>query len=118
MKLGGQTVLNVPVISTGSLSIDAALGIGGLPRGRVIEVYGPESSGKTTIALHAIAECQKEGGTAAFIDAEHAMDAVYAGNLSYNASTGTFSQFVREALTSCSMTTDPSSQRLYDASGK
>jgi recombination protein RecA len=81
MKLGGKTVLNVPVISTGSLSVDAALGIGGLPRGRVIEVYGPESSGKTTIALHAIAESQKEGGTAAFIDAEHAMDAVYAGNL-------------------------------------
>jgi recombination protein RecA len=81
MKLGGKTVLNVPVISTGSLSIDAALGIGGLPRGRVIEVYGPESSGKTTIALHVIAESQKEGGTAAFIDAEHAMDAVYARNL-------------------------------------
>jgi recombination protein RecA len=81
MKLGGKTVLNVPVISTGSLSIDAALGIGGLPRGRVIEVYGPESSGKTTVALHAIAESQKEGGTAAFIDAEHAMDAVYARNL-------------------------------------
>jgi len=78
MKLGGQTVLNVPVISTGSLSIDAALGIGGFPRGRVIEVYGPESSGKTTVALHAIAESQKEGGTAAFIDAEHAMDAGYA----------------------------------------
>jgi recombination protein RecA len=70
--------LNVPVISTGSLSIDAALGIGGFPRGRVIEVYGPESSGKTTVALHAIAESQKEGGTAAFIDAEHAMDAGYA----------------------------------------
>ncbi len=81
MKLGSKTVLNVPVISTGSLSLDAALGIGGLPRGRVIEVYGPESSGKTTVALHAIAESQKEGGTAAFIDAEHAMDATYARNL-------------------------------------
>jgi len=78
MRLGSQSVLNVPVISTGSLSIDAALGIGGFPRGRVIEVYGPESSGKTTVALHAIAESQKEGGTAAFIDAEHAMDAGYA----------------------------------------
>ncbi len=78
MRLGSQTILNVPVISTGSLSIDAALGIGGFPRGRVIEVYGPESSGKTTVALHAIAESLKVGGTAAFIDAEHAMDAGYA----------------------------------------
>ena len=84
MKLGDHAVLKVPVISTGSLSIDAALGIGGFPRGRVIEVYGPESSGKTTIALHAIAEAQKQGGTAAFIDAEHAMDAKYAGNLGVN----------------------------------
>ncbi len=81
MKLGDRSSLNVPVISTGSLAIDAALGIGGFPRGRVIEIYGPESSGKTTIALHAIAEAQKEGGTAAFIDAEHAMDAGYAGHL-------------------------------------
>ncbi len=84
MKLGDHAVLKVPVISTGSLSIDAALGIGGFPRGRVIEVYGPESSGKTTIALHAIAEAQKQGGTAAFIDAEHAMDAGYARNLGVN----------------------------------
>ncbi len=84
MKLGDKAVFEVPVISTGSLSIDAALGIGGFPRGRVIEVYGPESSGKTTIALHAIAEAQKQGGTAAFIDAEHAMDAKYAGNLGVN----------------------------------
>ncbi len=84
MKLGDQTTLNVPVISTGSLSIDAALGIGGLPRGRVVEVYGPESSGKTTIALHAIAEAQKQEGTAAFVDAEHAMDAEYARNLGVN----------------------------------
>ena len=81
MKLGDRSVLDVPVISSGSLSIDAALGIGGFPRGRVIEVYGPEASGKTTIALHAIAEAQKQGGTAAFIDAEHAMDAGYARNL-------------------------------------
>jgi recombination protein RecA len=84
MKLGDRTALNVPVISSGSLSIDAALGIGGFPRGRVVEVYGPESSGKTTVALHAIAEAQKQGGTAAFIDAEHAMDAMYAGNLGVN----------------------------------
>ena len=81
MKLGDRTVLNVPMISSGSLSVDAALGIGGLPRGRVIEIFGPEASGKTTIALHAIAEAQKAGGTAAFIDAEHAMDAAYAGRL-------------------------------------
>ena len=81
MKLGDKVGLDVPVISTGSLALDAALGIGGFPRGRVIEVYGPESSGKTTVALHAIAEAQKVGGTAVFIDAEHAMDAVYAGNL-------------------------------------
>ena len=81
MKLGDRTTLNVPVISSGSLSIDAALGVGGLPRGRVVEIFGPESSGKTTIALHAIAEAQKAGGAAAFIDAEHAMDAQYAGQL-------------------------------------
>ena len=81
MKLGDRTTLNVPVISSGSLSIDAALGIGGFPRGRVIEIYGPEASGKTTVALHAIAEAQKQGGTAAFVDAEHAMDAAYARNL-------------------------------------
>jgi len=84
MKLGAQSIFNVPVISTGSLSLDAALGIGGVPRGRVVEVYGPESSGKTTVALHIIAEAQKQGGTAAFIDAEHAMDAEYARNLGVN----------------------------------
>jgi recombination protein RecA len=77
MRLGDRGGIAVPVIPSGSLSLDAALGVGGLPRGRVIEVYGPESSGKTTIALHAIAEAQKEGGSAAFIDAEHAMDAEY-----------------------------------------
>lgn len=81
MKLGGNVSLNIPIISSGSLSIDAALGIGGFPRGRVIEVYGPESGGKTTIALHAIDQAQKQGGTAAFIDAEHAMDAGYAREL-------------------------------------
>jgi len=81
MKLGGNVSLNIPIISSGSLSIDAALGIGGFPRGRVIEIYGPESGGKTTIALHAIAQAQKQGGTAAFIDAEHAMDAGYAREL-------------------------------------
>lgn len=81
MKLGDRTTLNVPVISSGSLAIDAALGIGGFPRGRVVEIYGPEASGKTTIALHAIAQAQKQGGTAAFVDAEHAMDAEYSRNL-------------------------------------
>ncbi len=81
MKLGGDREVNVPAISSGSLAMDAALGVGGFPRGRVIEIYGPESSGKTTVALHAIAEAQKAGGTAAFIDAEHAMDAGYAKNL-------------------------------------
>ena len=81
MKLGDRGVVDVPVISTGSIALDAALGIGGLPRGRVVEIYGPESSGKTTLALHAVAEAQKVGGTAAFIDAEHAMDAEYARRL-------------------------------------
>ena len=81
MKLGGDRELNVPIVSSGSLALDAALGVGGFPRGRVIEIYGPESSGKTTVALHAIAEAQKVGGTAAFIDAEHAMDAEYARKL-------------------------------------
>lgn len=84
MKLGDRTTFSVPVISTGSLSLDNALGIGGLPRGRVIEIYGPEASGKTTVALHVIAEAQKQEGTAAFIDAEHAMDAEYARNLGVN----------------------------------
>ncbi|RZJ87099.1 MAG: DNA recombination/repair protein RecA, partial [Hymenobacter sp.] len=74
MKLSDQKVNDIPAISTGSLSLDIALGIGGLPRGRVVEIYGPESSGKTTLTMHAIAEAQKAGGTAAFIDAEHAFD--------------------------------------------
>jgi recombination protein RecA len=84
MKLGSSTIINVPVISTGSLALDKALGIGGLPRGRVIEIYGPESSGKTTLALHAIAEAQKQGGVVAFIDAEHAIDISYARKLGVN----------------------------------
>lgn len=81
MRLGENTHLNVDAISTGSLTLDIATGIGGLPRGRIVEIYGPESSGKTTLALHCIAECQKLGGVAAFIDAEHALDPVYAANL-------------------------------------
>lgn len=81
MKLGDEKVDNVEVIPTGSLGLDAALGVGGYPKGRIIEIYGPESSGKTTLAIHAIAECQKQGGIAAFIDAEHAFDRFYAANL-------------------------------------
>ncbi len=81
MKMGDSVVVDVPAISTGSIGLDVALGIGGLPRGRVIEIYGPESSGKTTLAIHAIAEAQKAGGIAAFIDAEHAFDRFYAEKL-------------------------------------
>ena len=81
MKLGDEIVEPIEVISSGSLGLDLALGTGGYPRGRVIEIYGPESSGKTTLSLHAIAECQKKGGIAAFIDAEHAFDRLYAKNL-------------------------------------
>ncbi len=84
MRLGSQPVVEVPVISTSSLALDKALGIGGLPRGRVIEIYGPEASGKTTLALHAVAEAQKRDGIAAFIDAEHALDTVYAKQLGVN----------------------------------
>ena len=84
MKLGGRAAVDVAVIPTGSLTLDMALGIGGYPKGRIIEIYGPESSGKTTLTLHAIAEVQKQGGTAAFIDAEHAIDPVYAKNLGVN----------------------------------
>ena len=80
-QLGSQSVLPVSVIPTGSISLDAALGVGGFPRGRVVEIFGPESSGKTTLALHLIAQAQAEGGTAAFIDAEHALDPTYARNL-------------------------------------
>ena len=78
MKLGDKKVLDVEAISTGSLGLDIALGVGGFPKGRVVEIYGPESSGKTTLAIQAIAECQKKGGIAAFIDAEHAFDRAYA----------------------------------------
>ena len=82
MRLGDSGVdMTMGVISTGSLSLDIALGIGGLPRGRVVEIYGPESSGKTTLALQVVAEAQKAGGSAAFIDAEHALDPAYAGKL-------------------------------------
>jgi len=81
MRLGSRETIDVPAIPTGSLSLDAALGVGGVPRGRVIEIFGPESSGKTTLSLHVIAEAQKRGGMAAFIDAEHALDAAYAGKL-------------------------------------
>ena len=84
MKLGSQEIIAVPVISTSSLSLDKALGIGGLPRGRVVEVFGPEASGKTTLALHAVAEAQKQEGIAAFIDAEHALDIGYAKKLGVN----------------------------------
>ena len=84
MKLGSRAVMDVPIISTGSIALDRALGIGGLPRGRVIEIFGPESSGKTTLALNAVAEAQKKGGIAAFIDAEHALDTGYAKKLGVN----------------------------------
>lgn len=84
MKLGDRAAVDVAIIPTGSLTLDMALGIGGYPKGRIIEIYGPESSGKTTLTLHAIAEVQKQGGTAAFIDAEHAIDPVYAKNLGVN----------------------------------
>jgi recombination protein RecA len=84
MKLGSQVVADVPVIPTGSLALDQALGVGGIPRGRVVELFGPESSGKTTLALHIVAEAQKAGGMAAFVDAEHALDVTYAKKLGVN----------------------------------
>ena len=85
MKLGDdEAQLNIDAISTGSMSLDIATGIGGVPRGRIVEIYGPESSGKTTLTLHIIAEAQKNGGKAAFIDAEHALDPEYARNLGVN----------------------------------
>jgi recombination protein RecA len=84
MKLGSRPIVSVPIISTSSLALDKALGIGGLPRGRVVEIFGPEASGKTTLALHAVAEAQKQNGIAAFIDAEHALDTVYAKKLGVN----------------------------------
>ena len=84
MRLGEREVVEIDAISSGSLSLDVALGIGGLPKGRIVEIYGPESSGKTTLALHVIAEAQKKNGTCAFIDAEHALDPIYAGKLGVN----------------------------------
>ena len=92
MKLGSNTVMNVEAISTGSLSLDMALGIGGLPRGRIVEIYGPESSGKTTVALHVVAQAQRAGGDAVFIDVEHALDPVYAKALGVNIDTLLVSQ--------------------------
>jgi len=84
MKLGDQAIMDIPVIPTGSLALDHALGVGGIPRGRVVELFGPESSGKTTLALHVVAEAQKGGGIAAFVDAEHALDVLYAKKLGVN----------------------------------
>ncbi len=84
MRMGERKLEKIPAVSTGSLGLDLALGIGGLPQGRVVEIYGPESSGKTTLTLEVIAQCQKKGGTAAFIDAEHALDPIYAGKLGVN----------------------------------
>lgn len=84
MRMGDREQVAIPAVSTGSLGLDIALGVGGLPRGRIVEIYGPESSGKTTLTLQAIAECQKAGGTAAFIDAEHALDPIYAEKLGVN----------------------------------
>ena len=84
MKLGSKTNVDIEAISTGSLGLDIALGIGGVPKGRIIEIYGPESSGKTTLATHIVAESQKQGGNCAFIDAEHALDPAYAKKLGVN----------------------------------
>ena len=94
MKLGSKgAVVPISVISTGSISFDAALGVGGFPRGRVVEVFGPESSGKTTIALQVIAEAQRQGGMAAFVDAEHALDPIYAAKLGVGTGSGRIQQF-------------------------
>src|SRR5690554_2671844 len=84
MRMGDREHVAIPSISTGSLGLDIALGIGGLPRGRIVEIYGPESSGKTTLTLQVIAEAQRHGGTCAFVDAEHALDPLYAGKLGVN----------------------------------
>jgi len=92
MRMGDKPIENVPIIHSGSIALDHALGVGGYPRGRIIEIFGPESSGKTTLALHAIAEAQKDGGIAAFIDAEHAFDANYAKNLGVDISNMLISQ--------------------------
>ena len=91
MKLGDSGAnMNIETVPTGSISLDIALGLGGVPKGRVIEIYGPESSGKTTVALHMVAEVQKRGGIAGFIDAEHALDPVYAKNIGVTSTTFTF----------------------------
>ena len=92
MKLGDKAVEDIPSIPTGSIGLDYAIGVGGYPRGRIIEIYGPESSGKTTLAIHAIAEAQKMGGIAAIIDAEHAFDRTYAENLGVDVSSLLISQ--------------------------
>jgi recombination protein RecA len=92
MKMGDKKILSIDSISTGSISLDAAIGIGGIPKGRIIEIYGPESSGKTTLTLHIIAEAQKAGGSAAFIDAEHALDPIYAKKLGVDTDTLLISQ--------------------------
>src|SRR5439155_16161183 len=84
MRMGERTSMNIEAISTGALSLDLALGIGGLPRGRVVEIFGPESSGKSTLAMHIVAEAQRNGGICAYIDAEHAMDPVYAKAIGVN----------------------------------
>src|SRR5437868_8605983 len=84
MRLGEREISDIPAISTTSISLDSAVGVGGVPRGRIIEIYGPESSGKTTLALHIVAEAQKAGGVAAYIDAEHAMDADYSAKIGVN----------------------------------
>ena len=84
IQLGGRMLVDIPVISAGSLALDHALGVGGIPRGRVTEIFGPESGGKTTLALHIMAEAQKRGGIATFIDAEHALDVMYAKKLGVN----------------------------------
>ena len=92
MRMGDEQVVKVDVVPTGSIGLDVALGVGGYPKGRIIEIYGPESSGKTTLAIHAIAEAQKNGGTAAFIDAEHAFDRFYAEKLGVDISNLLISQ--------------------------
>ena len=98
MKLGDpSTQMNVETIPTGSLSLDIALGLGGIPKGRVIEIYGPESSGKTTVTLHMIAEVQKRGGIAGFINAEHALDPVYAKNIGVDIDTSIFPSLTTES---------------------
>ena len=105
MKLGDSSDLHIGVIPTGSLPLDIALGIGGVPRGRIVEIYGPESSGKTTIALHIIAEAQAAGGIVAFIDAEHALDPVYAAKIGVDVDEMLISQpdTCEQALEICDM---------------